>query len=632
MAQHPYVLGISAFFHDSAAALVRDDEIIAAAQEERFSRQKGDWQFPHAAIKYCRSFLPKNEALAAVSFYENPLLKIDRIISNAKSNYPRGAPIWTATLRRLRMIDHELPALLRSIEPDDDKIHFVAHHRSHAASAFYPSPFERAAILVVDGVGEWATTSIWSGDGDSIEPIREIAFPHSLGLLYSAFTQYCGFKVNSGEYKLMGLAPYGRPVFCDLIRENLIDVKEDGSFTLNMRYFGFATEQMSITPLFSELFGQQPRAPSGHFSAHYMNVAASIQQVTNEVMAGLAAAAQKLTGAENLCMAGGVALNCVANSYIAKHVPAISRIWVQPTAGDAGGALGCALTAANRLAESRRRPTSVKATTVSGAAVCPGLVSKTSDRMKGAFLGPEFTAAEIGSALVKHGLMHELIADEDALVSQIAKALAGGLVVGHFHGRMEFGPRALGNRSILADARPASMFSRVNRQIKNREGWRPFAPIVLAEKVSEIFDPPIDSPYMLFVTAIRDTLRCGPSLAGLRAEGRDSPVELADAQRSPFPAVTHCDYSARLQTVDVEQNPRLYRILSRFFDLSECPLLLNTSFNVRGEPIVCSPDDAIRAFLNSGLDWLVLDRYVVKRQDMNEAQRSLAGSVTFHDD
>jgi carbamoyltransferase len=631
MGQQPYVLGISAFFHDSAAALVRGDEIIAAAQEERFSRQKGDWRFPHAAIGYCRRLLPADEVLSAVAFYENPQLKVDRIIANAKANYPNGGAIWPATLRTLRMIDRELPALLRSIEPRDEKIHFVAHHRSHAASAFYPSPFERAAILVVDGVGEWATTSIWSGEGGLIEPAQEIRFPHSLGLLYSAFTQYCGFRVNSGEYKLMGLAPYGSPVFCDLIRENLIDLKEDGSFTLNMRYFGFATEQTSITPLFSELFGQEPRTPSGQFSPHYMNVAASIQQVTNEVMAGLAARAQKLTGADNLCMAGGVALNCVTNGYIAKQVPAISRIWVQPAAGDAGGALGCALTTAIRLAGSHR-PTSGKATAGAGKGVCSDIMEKARDGMMGAFLGPEFTATEIGNALVKHGVIYELIADEGALVLQIAKALASGLAVGHFHGRMEFGPRALGNRSILADARPANMFSRVNRQIKNREGWRPFAPIVLADKSSEIFDPALDSPYMLFVAGVKDTLRCGPTLAELRAKGLDSPAELADVVRSPFPAITHCDYSARLQTVHAEQNPRLHRILTSFFDLTGCPLLLNTSFNVRGEPIVCSPEDAIRAFLNSGLDWLVLDSNIVKRSDLTEEQRSFVGGMTFRDD
>jgi carbamoyltransferase len=631
MASLPYVLGISAFFHDSAAALVRGNEIVAAAQEERFTRNKGDWRFPHAALNYCLRLLPEDAALSAVAFYENPLLKLERIVCNARNNYPKGGIIWPDTLRTLRMIDSELPALLRSIGLGDDKIHFVAHHRSHAASAFYPSPFERAAILVVDGVGEWATTSIWLGEGDSIEPVREITFPHSLGLLYSAFTQYCGFKVNSGEYKLMGLAPFGRPVYRDLIRENLIDIKEDGSFVLDMRYFAFATERTSITPLFSELFGHQPRSPSGQISSHYMNVAASIQQITNEVMAGLASRAQKLTGVDKLCMAGGVALNCVTNSYISRHVSTIERVWVQPAAGDAGGALGCALTTGIKLTGSDRHPTVNKAR-AAGVGVHPGFNEKTRDGMNGSFLGPEFTSAEIASALIAHGLAYEVAADEDELVARVAAALAAGLVVGHFHGRMEFGPRALGNRSILADPRLATMFSRVNQQIKNREGWRPFAPIVLAEKTAEIFDAPIDSPYMLFVASMKDALRCGPTLAELRAEGLESPVDLAAAVRSPFPAVTHCDYSARLQTVGAEQNPRLHRILHRFFDLSGCPLLLNTSFNVRGEPIICSPQDAIRAFLNSGLDWLVLDRYIVKREHLTDAQRNLLGSVAFHDD
>jgi carbamoyltransferase len=615
MSSGQYVLGISAFFHDAAAALVRDGEIVAAAQEERFSRKKGDWRFPHGAIEYCRSLLPDGETLSAVAFYENPFLKIDRIVANAKTNYPKGAVIWPATLRGLRMIDHELPASLRSLGVADEHIHFVAHHRSHAASAFYPAPFDRAAILVVDGVGEWATTSIWLGEDNSIRPICEIAFPHSLGLLYSAFTQYCGFSVNSGEYKLMGLAPYGRPVFRDLIREHLIDIKEDGSFTLNMSYFGFATQQTSITPLFFELFGHPPRTPSGDITSHYMNVAASAQQVANEVMAGLATTAQKLTGSNNLCMAGGVALNCVTNSYIARSVPAISDIWVQPAAGDAGGALGCALATARALRGHNAQ----------------GRANK-SDQMNGAFLGPEYSDGEIRDALEAHDLAYEVVADEFTLVGQIVHALSNGLVLGHFLGRMEFGPRALGNRSILADARPAEMFGRVNQRIKNREGWRPFAPIVLAERVADIFEPPINSPYMLFVTDVKESLRCGPTLAELRAEGVESPMGLANVVRSTIPAVTHCDYSARIQTVHAELTPRLHRTLTRFFEVTGCPALLNTSFNVRGEPIVCSPRDAIRAFLNAGLDWLVLDRYVVKRVNLTDEQRALVGSMTFDDD
>jgi carbamoyltransferase len=614
----PYVLGISALFHDSAAALVRGQEIVAAAQEERFTRRKGDWRFPHAAINYCLGHVPKDTPIAAVAFYENPMLKLDRIVSNAMDTYPRGGAIWPDTLRTLRALDCELPALLRAFKTGDDNIHFVEHHRSHAASAFYPSPFRQAAILVVDGVGERATTSIWFGENDSIEPIHEIAFPHSLGLLYSAFTQYLGFKVNSGEYKLMGLAPFGKPVFRDLIRDNLIDIKEDGSFALDMKYFRFATERTSISPLFSQLFGHQPRSPSGVISSHHMNVAASIQVVLNEAMAGLAASAQKLTGASDLCMAGGVALNCVANSYIARHVPAINRIWIQPAAGDAGGALGCALMTATKLA------------CADAGTVAP--TGKSSDAMMGAFLGPEYNRDETRAALEAHGVAYELIDEEEELTARVAEALAGGLVIGHFHGRMEFGPRALGNRSILADARPPTVFSRVNQQIKGREGWRPFAPIVLAEKVSEIFDPPIDSPYMLFVSEVRENLRSGLTIADLRSQGLDSPVDLAKAVRSQFPAITHCDYSARLQSVHPEHNQRLHGILTGFLQLTGCPLLLNTSFNVRGEPIVCSPADAIRSFLNSGLDWLVLDRYVVKRQDLTEAQRSMVGSIVYHAD
>jgi carbamoyltransferase len=458
----PYVLGISAFFHDSAAALVKGREIIAAAQEERFTREKADSRFPHAAIDYCRNCLPKGAELAAIAFYENPLLKMDRIVANAMTTYPRGAAIWPETLRTLRTLDDVLPALLRAEGGADDSIHFVAHHRSHAASAFYPSPFERAAILVVDGVGEWASTSIWLGEGDRITPLREITFPHSLGLFYSAFTQYCGFKVNSGEYKLMGLAPFGRPVFHDLILKTLIDVKPDGSFALDMNYFRFATELTTIGPLFAQVFGHQPRYPSDPISSHFMNVAASVQAVTNQIMSGLAASAVKLTGASNLCLAGGVALNCVANTHILKTVPAIERMWIQPAAGDAGGALGCAL------------GTSISLMNSGTTAVPPP--RKISDNMKATLLGPDFTAGDIAKALKAHDLAHNWIEDEAELAALLAAALARGFVLGHFHGRMEYGPRALGNRSILADARPATVFSRVNQQIKAREGWRPFAP------------------------------------------------------------------------------------------------------------------------------------------------------------
>lgn len=612
-----HVLGVSAFFHDSAAALVQGGTVVAAAQEERFTRKKGDWRYPTAAIEYCLAQLPADAELNAVAFYENPRLKLDRIFRNALENAPRGAPIWPRTLSTVDALNRALPEVLTALVGDGDRVHFTSHHRSHAASAYYPSPFTDAAVLVVDGVGEFSTTSLWRADGRRLEPLAEMRFPDSLGLFYSAFTQYCGFKVNSGEYKLMGLAPFGNPVFQRRILDELIEVKSDGSFSLNMRYFTFDTNVTTINPLFADLFGYPARHEVEPLTSHYMDVAASAQAVTNEVMVRLATTAVGQAGSTNLCMAGGVALNCVANTEIFQHVAGLSDLWIQPAAGDAGGALGAALVAADTLQRDCEAPKQ-----------SDGL----GDQMAGAYLGPEFSDGHIIADLERAGVQHETPTDEGELCRRVARALASGQIVGHFNGRMEYGPRALGNRSILADPRPSDMLSRANRRIKFREGWRPFAPVVMAEHAEQFFEPPYVSPYMLLVSRLREEYRSGSSLSELRASGMHDLSELGNSGFSVFPAVTHCDYSARLQTVSASVNSRLYNVLTAFRDETDCPLLLNTSFNVRGEPIVCTPADAISCFLNTGIDLLVIGSQIVEKSSQPESLRAREGKMIFDAD
>ncbi|MEL7252741.1 MAG: carbamoyltransferase N-terminal domain-containing protein [Pseudomonadota bacterium] len=589
MAKGDYILGISSHFHDSAAALVQDGRILAAAQEERFSRVKGDWAFPEQAIKDCLSHCPDPDRLK-LAFYEHPRLKLERVMQTAARTAPRGAALWPHSLRLMRDYGHDLPARLLQVCDDPDRILCVPHHRSHAASAFYASPYASAAVLVVDGVGEWSTTSLWKGEGKTLTPLGEIRFPNSLGLFYSAFTQYCGFKVNSGEYKLMGLAPFGKPRFNDLIRHHMFFLKPDGSFELNMDCFRFDTDVTTISPFFENLLGRPRRLPDTALDPHYMDVAASAQQVLHDTMGLLAHTALQMSGESTLCMAGGVALNCVANRHLLETVPGLDQIWVQPASGDAGGALGAALDVGMHDPDTQRVP---------------------KDIMAGAYLGPGFTDDAIGEELDRVGLIWD---KPDDIASETAKALADGLIVGHFDGRMEFGPRSLGNRSILADPRPDDMLDRLNLKIKFREGWRPFAPMVLKDVASQLFDGPTDSPYMLLVADLKEEHRHATTLAGARADGLYDPLELMRAVSSDFSAVTHVDFSARLQTVDPEEShTRAAAILKAFHDLTGCPMLVNTSFNVRGEPIVCTPRDAMDCFLNTHMDVLVIGPYLVRR-------------------
>ncbi len=512
------------------------------------------------------------------------------------SRAPRGAGLWPRTLITLRELAQDLPAHLQALCDDPDAVHFVPHHKSHAAAAFFPSPFDAAAVLVLDGVGEWSTTSLWSGRNGALSALAEIRFPHSLGLFYSAFTQYCGFKVNSGEYKLMGLAPFGSPAFQQKILDELIELKPDGSFALNMAYFGFDTGLSTTSPLFEMLFGQPARGPDDPMTPHYMDIAASAQAVLEQAVLRLAATTLKRTGQRNLCLAGGVALNCVANARLLREVPGLERLWIQPAAGDAGGALGAALEVArNRM----RRPAAPK--------------PAGTDAMTESLLGPEYSTAQIRAALTRAKLVFEEPESEADLARLTAAALAENQIVGHFHGRMEFGPRALGNRSILADPRRKNALNRVNRRIKFREDWRPLAPIVLAEHAAELFEPPTDSPYMLLVAQLKPALRGTTTLADAKSRGISHPMQLQDAVTSDYSAVTHVDFSARLQTVDAASTTRARAILEAFHDQTGCPMLMNTSFNVRGEPIVCSPRDAIACFLNTHLDLLAIGPFLVRK-------------------
>jgi carbamoyltransferase len=591
------VLGISAFYHDSAACLVRDGEIIAAAQEERFSRKKHDAGFPRHAIDYClrEAGLTDASQLDLVAFYEKPFLKFERLLSTYLACAPRGLRSFLKAMPVWMKEKIWLKATLRDELRYEGPLIFPEHHESHAASAFFPSPFDRAAILTIDGVGEWTTTSVGRGEGNKVELLEELRFPHSLGLLYSAFTYYLGFRVNSGEYKVMGLAPYGEPRFRDLILSELIDLKPDGSFRLNLRYFDFMAGLTMTNRAFDKLFGGPPRRPEAELMQRHMDLARSIQAVTEEVMLRMARHAHELTGERHLCLAGGVALNCVGNGRVLREGP-FEKIWIQPAAGDAGGALGAALLGWHRY-HSQPRETS-------GAG----------DAQRGSFLGPEYDVAHF---LSEHAIQHAKMGEEE-LVSRVAGLLEEGKVIGWFQGRMEFGPRALGNRSILGDPRRRDMQETLNLKIKFRESFRPFAPAVLEERAADCFDLKETSAYMLVVAPVREELRVN----GENEQASGMMARLKE-RRSTLPAITHVDYSARVQTVSVADNSRFHNLLSAFERRTGCPVLVNTSFNVRGEPPVCTPEDAYRCFMKTEMDYLVLGRCLLDKTKIGQdASRS----------
>jgi carbamoyltransferase len=591
------ILGISAYYHDSAAALIVDGEIVAAAQEERFSRQKHDARFPAQAIAYCLAAggIELRE-LDNIAFYEKPLITFERLLETYLASAPKGfrsfllaMPAWLKEKLYLKsVLKKELAALGKCRTSQLPPLLFTEHHQAHAAAAFFPSPFPEAAVLCLDAVGEWATTSCWLGRQNQIVPQWEINFPHSLGLLYSAFTYYTGFKVNSGEYKLMGLAPYGEPKYVSQIREELIDLKDDGTFRLNLAYFNYATGLTMTSRKFHQLFGSPPRQPESQITQREMDLAASIQQVTEEVVLRLARTIHRESGADYLCLAGGVALNCVANGRLLREVP-FRDIWIQPAAGDAGSALGAALAIWHQYHE---QPRSLKG----------------SDKMQGSYLGPQFSEAEIQGFLDSVGADYQRLEDGE-LLPQVAEILARGNVVGWFQGRMEFGPRALGNRSIIGDPRSEKMQSVMNLKIKYRESFRPFAPSVLAERVADYFVLDRASPYMLLVADVREELRLPLTTEEQQLFG----IEKLKVPRSVLPAVTHVDYSARIQTVHSETNPRYYELISHFERKTGCGVLVNTSFNVRGEPIVCTPEDAYRCFRRTEMDYLILENFLLAR-------------------
>jgi carbamoyltransferase len=589
------LLGISAYYHDAAACLIEDGRIVAAAQEERFSRKKHDDRFPHHAVRYCLAAgAIAGTGLDGVVFYDKPLLKFHRILETYLTTAPKGlrsftmaVPLW---LREKLWIPPEIQEALAACGvTGNPPLYFTEHHESHAASAFYPSPFAEAAVLTLDGVGEWATTTVGVGEGSELRLIREIAFPHSLGLLYSAFTYFTGFKVNSGEYKLMGLAPYGEPIYAEAIRRELIDIRADGSFRLNMDYFGYLDGLVMTNARFARLFGGPARQPETALARREMDLAASIQLVTEEVVLKLARFAREVTGKRHLCMAGGVALNCVANGKLLR-AGIFDDIWLQPAAGDAGGALGAALAVYHNALGGKRT-------------VTPG-----EDAMGGSFLGPEFPPDEIRAFLDHHGYPYKEL-PAAAWAPEIARLLAAEKVLGLCQGRMEFGPRALGGRSILGDPRSPKMQSVMNLKIKFRESFRPFAPSVLRERVADYFDLDTASPYMLLVADVVAERR-----VARRGDERDLPlVEWVNRPRSDLPAITHVDYSARIQTVDRQQNPGYHAILSEFERQTGCAVLVNTSFNVRGEPIVCTPEDAYRCFQRTEMDYLVLGPFLLDK-------------------
>jgi carbamoyltransferase len=597
------ILGISAFYHDSAAALIEDGKIIAAAQEERFTRKKHDSNFPARAVEYCLAQQGINLAdVDYVTFYDKPFIKFERLLETYLTFAPKGfrsfrmaMPLW---LREKLFLKHLLRDELKEFAPEIDwaqRLLFTEHHQSHAASAFFPSPFEEAVILTLDGVGEWATTSVSHGRGNGLEMVKELHFPHSLGLLYSAFTYYTGFKVNSGEYKVMGLAPYGEPKYVKTILDNLIDLKPDGTFHLNQGYFDYCTGLRMTNEKFDQLFDGPPRDPRELLTQKHMDLAASIQAVTEEVVLRLTRAIAEETHTKNLCLAGGVALNCVANGKVLRD-GRFERIWAQPAAGDAGGAIGAALAAYHLHA-------------------CkPRVVDNQLDGMQGAYLGPDFSDDESAKRLSAVGARYVRL-DDGALIERSAGDVADGKALGWFQGRMEFGPRALGNRSIIADARARDMQSVLNLKVKYRESFRPFAPAVLYEDVSEWFEIDCESPYMLLVADVVKNRRRTMTSAEQALFG----IEKLNVPRSEIPAVTHVDYSARVQTVHSETNPRFHALLSAFKKRTGCSVLVNTSFNVRGEPIVCTPEDAFRCFMGSELDSLAVGNLYLEKQSQDQS-------------
>ena len=599
------ILGISAYYHDSAAALIADGAIVAAAQEERFSRKKHDARFPRHAVHYCLSGSPLGRIdlrdVDHLVFYEKPLLTFERLLETYLSYAPRGfssfvtaMPLWLKQKLYLKtLLKQELAAIGGCKTKQLPPLLFTEHHQAHAAAAFFPSPFERAAVLCLDAVGEWVTTSAWLGAGNQLTPQWELNFPHSLGMLYSAFTYYAGFKVNSGEYKLMGLAPYGEPKYTQLILEHLMDLKPDGTFRLNMAYFNFATGLTMTNGRFHRLFGGEPRQPESELTQRHMDLAASVQQVTEEVVFRLGKTLYQETQQPYLCLAGGVALNCVANGKLLRHGP-FEDIWVQPAAGDAGSAVGSAL-AAWYQHQGQPRLTGQDQT-------------NKRDHMQGAYLGPRFSQVEVEGYLDGADAVYRVL-DEETLLATVADLLAAGNVVGWFQGRMEFGPRALGDRSILGDPRSPVMQSVMNRKIKFRESFRPFAPSVLAERVSDYFDIQHPSPYMLMVAPIAPAQQTDltPEEAQLTGLSR------LKATRSTLPAITHVDDSARVQTVHPDTNPRYYKLIQAFEQRTQTPVLINTSFNVRGEPIVCTPEDAYRCFMRTAMDYLVVENCLLDK-------------------
>lgn len=594
------IIGISAYYHDSAAALLVDGIIVAAAQEERFTRVKHDPGFPENAVRFCLAHQGIDLSdIDYVVFYDKPLVKFERLLETYLSYAPKGLgsfllamPVW---LKEKLFLKNTLKRELASLLPDGIKklprLMFTEHHQSHAASAFFPSPFERSAVLCVDGVGEWATTSVWMGEGNRLDPVWEINFPHSLGLLYSAFTYYTGFRVNSGEYKLMGLAPYGEPLYVDLICDHLIDVKPDGSFRLDMAYFNYAAGLTMTSPKFHNLFGGLPRRPESDLTQKEMDLARSVQVVIEQVMIKIAGTVKERLGADHLCLAGGVALNCVANGKLLGE-GLFKDIWIQPAAGDAGGAVGAALSIWYEYLGNPRKGNAKK------------------DLMQGAYLGPRFQNKEIIDYLdAIHGV-YEMVEDEK-LMPRLAKLIAEENVVGWFQGAMEFGPRSLGARSIVADPRSIKMQSTLNLKIKLRESFRPFAPSVKEECASEWFDMDSKSPYMLLVAQVKKEKQ----ISMTREEQERFGIDKLNVARSMVPAITHVDYSARVQTVSRDTNPRYWELLDQFEKETGCPVLINTSFNVRGEPIVCTPEDAYRCFMGTGMDYLVLENILLSKVD-----------------
>lgn len=594
------VLGISAYYHDSAAALVIDGRIIAAAQEERFTRIKHDPGFPARAIEFCLNESSLDlEDLDAIVFYDKPLVKFERLLETYLADAPKGfrsfilaMPVWLKEKLYLKtVLKREFLTMAGTDKSRLPKLLFTEHHQSHAASAFFPSPYKKAAVLCIDGVGEWATTSVWQGENNDLTPLWEIDFPHSLGLLYSAFTYYTGFKVNSGEYKLMGLAPYGEPKYVDMILENLIDIKDDGTFRLNMKYFNYATGLTMTNERFNQLFGGPPRKAESDVSQKEMDLARSIQVVTEEIVLKLANTIHKETGNDYLCLAGGVALNCVSNGRLLREGP-FKDIWIQPAAGDAGGAVGAALGIAHQYFKQVRE------------------ADNQHDQMHGSYLGPQFSNEDISQRLDKVGASYNKLNDAE-LFPKLAEIIDKENVVGWFQGKMEFGPRSLGGRSIIGDARSQKMQSVMNLKIKYRESFRPFAPSVLAEHVSDYFQLDRPSPYMLIVAEINNNRKIQMSESDEKLFG----IEKLKVARSDLPAITHVDYSARIQTVHKDTNPRYYSLIKQLYDQTSTAVIVNTSFNVRGEPIVCTPEDAYRCFMRTEMDYLVLENILLKKGD-----------------